>query len=163
MLVSKIDFLKMFDSTPAELVRCATSQDCHIREMAAINPNTPQSVLLSLAHDQSWQVRRNLALNPLAPVEALRMLALSLDEADATLTAVACHPRTQPEMLSRLSDPFYSHDVRLSVARNLNTPHDTLAMLADQDCDELAAAVEDNLGMHRKYPDSFSGLTSYRH
>lgn len=72
---------------PEILSRLAACQYVEVREAVAQNHNTPMEVLLSLLHDDDWQVRETAVLNPDVPLSAVNKL--SDDENEFVCNAVA--------------------------------------------------------------------------
>ncbi len=71
-----------------------------LREAIAHNHNTSSEILVRLVNDRAFSVREMLALNPNTPVDSLEILARELRIREI----LAVHPSTPKEFLARLVD-----------------------------------------------------------
>jgi len=108
---------------------------------AAVNPNTPVSVLEKLAEDEESLVRRGVALNPNTPVSVLEKLAE--DEESLVRSGVAHNPNIPVSVLEKLAEDEESL-VRSGVAHNPNTPVSVLEKLAEDEESLVREAVAHN-------------------
>ena len=113
-----------------------------VRNNIAINPSTPEELLIYLSADRIMDVRATAAQNPRTPAEALATLAK--DKSWEIREAVARNPKLDGKILDELAD-HWSWLVREAVAKNSNTPTETIERLAqDPDQSVQKAARERN-------------------
>lgn len=131
------------------------------RCIAAEGTSTPGELLVELAGDRAYLVRRAVACNPAAPVQA--RLRLALDPSDDIRELAVEHPSVvrsedwrdryeaasvdsvSPELLAILAVDHH-YFVRVAVARHPSAPAQTLAELAvDADPSVRRAAIENQL------------------
>jgi len=89
---------------PRELLELARDEQPSTRALVAQNPACPPEALVLLAREQDPQLRLHLAKNPACPREALALLGQGLTEDRELFQALAAHPSTPPELLTRLAD-----------------------------------------------------------
>jgi hypothetical protein len=111
-----INLIRIFD-TCKKSVRDYSPREYIVFDSLALNPNTPQEVLVILA--ESRGVRDMVATNPNTPAEILRRL--SKDSKDAVRYQVARNPNTPIEILETLSQDS-DNLVREEAVRNYQRP-----------------------------------------
>ena len=75
----KLEAAKNPNTPVSVLETLATDENCDVRRRAASNPNTPASTLETLATDENYWVRHNAAMNPNA-TEIVKRLYLMTEE-----------------------------------------------------------------------------------
>lgn len=114
-------------NTPSTLLTTlARADDKDIRAAAATNPNTPQSSLAALANDSDGIVRKGVAGNPRTSEKSFRVLARDHDS--DVRRAVAQNPATPAAVLKAMSNDE-SSGVQLDLIRNPETPLSEFASL----------------------------------
>ncbi|KJH72068.1 hypothetical protein [Aliterella atlantica] len=105
-------------SSPALLTELSNNSDFEIRSLVASNPNTPVDILMKLGEEFPDQILENPVFN-----------LLLLEEPDSRFVrlSLARSTKTNPEVLAKLA-ATEKHDETIccAVARNINTPIDTL-------------------------------------
>ena len=95
-----------------------------IRCVIASYEDTPKELLVELAKDEDWEVRRGVANNSNTPPETLATLAK--DEYVAVRKTVAYNPNTPPETLAELARDIDSNVQKAALA---NPNYDKTASL----------------------------------
>lgn len=111
-----INLIRIFDTCKNNVTDYSPSEYI-VFDSLALNPNTPQEVLIILA--ESRGVRDMVAINPNTPVETLQRL--SKDSEHAVRYQVARNPNTPIEILQALSQDS-DNLVREEAVRNYQTP-----------------------------------------
>ena len=124
--------------------------DAAIRKRVASNRKTPKNILLRLANDPAQEVKISLATNLSADEEIYRILAK--DHMLAVRSVVARFeyiPAIALEILSQDNEV----DIRIEVARNLNSTKAILMKLAHDTNDSVKAIAEQALQRLRDDPN----------
>ena len=151
-------------STPCYLLRKLSSDtETFVQAAVACNPETPRDVLICLSVDASEHVRAGVAWNPNASLDLLTKLALDddsdvlyalaqsqkkyfdllFDEARKSHRSTIASHSDNSDALDRLvgiDDACYDH----LVARNPNTPQESLARLATSEDERVRREVAGN-------------------
>lgn len=129
-------------TTPAMFNDLALDSDASIRKRVASNRKTPKKILKQLAHDSSQAVKISLATNLSADDDVYIILAR--DPMQAVRSVVARFeyvPIAALEILAKDKDI----DIRLEVARNLNTTKEILIQLSHDSDNSVSAIAEQAL------------------
>jgi hypothetical protein len=118
------------------------SEEMQKKFKAAVNPNTPTSILADLAENCPSWIQERVAENPSAPHELLTKLAQHC--CSAVRTAVADNGSTVIEVLVRLVNDE-SADVRYAIAENHHMPLLVLEALAEDENPYVAQRAQKTL------------------
>ena len=147
-----------YDDVCSELVRktastttlkiFAKSDHWCIRVSVAENTKTPKEVLMQLAKDDEWQVRKAVAKRS-SSVTLVEVLAeLAKDKSDGVREAVAENAHTPKEILLKMVEDE-DRWVRQGIADNLNAPTEALIKLA-KDNDEVIRNIAVHILKYRQ-------------
>lgn len=157
-------------ASPQELAELLEKCDNYysVKEAIADNPKTSINLLVKLADDKDiyyadkydsasassrvLDVLGALAANPKTPAESLRKIEkraanqywMWSEKKDAVKRAVACHPNTLPDVLTKLEKDTDSIVRDCAIASNPKTPIYVLTSLADDKEYSIRAAVARN-------------------
>jgi len=129
------------EATVEVLVSLAKDNDWHVRRRVGQNPSTPVKVLAELARDEHRDVRLAVAKNPHTPTAML--VAFSKDEHWRVRKAVAKNPLNLAGVLEGLANDE-RFEVRKEVASNPSPPVAVLAELAKDDEYQVRFCVAKN-------------------
>ncbi|MEW6491455.1 MAG: hypothetical protein AB1589_02730 [Cyanobacteriota bacterium] len=142
-------FVAKNPNIPVQLLDYLIQSDYHnVRHSAARNPNTPLKLLEQLMQDEDKYVRSFAARNPNNPINLFLEAMLKDCVQDCTLSLlrflVLLHPQTPAKTLAenRYSSAWLE---RYAIAKNPNTPLDTLNTLAKDANRIVRAAAKANI------------------
>jgi len=124
--------------TMEQLTQLADDSDWRVRQAVARNRKTPAALLEKLARDRDPQVRIGVATN-LATTETVFMI-LAVDPDEQVRSVTARFEYVPVAVLAKMASDK-SADIRLEVARNLNTSRDTLRLLSHDPQPEVAQSA----------------------
>jgi len=127
---------------PALLAELAENESESVRAAVAINPSTPDEILDKLSNDWHSEVLVSLALNPKLKKEKLAVLAEDEDFAVRSAVAKNTYAATA-EIFSKFAEDK-NISVRLSAARNPNTPIEVLEKLSRDEKSDIRAEIAMN-------------------
>ncbi len=146
-------------NTPVNLLKqLAQDNEGHIRARVALNPNTPVNLLEQLAQDNEGFVRRAVVQNPNTPVNLSLEIMLKFYAKDSfnyipslCRLIILLHPQTPAKALTENSCSLVWLE-RYAIAQNLNTPLDTLKVLAKDANRIVGAAAKAHLQRRHQEP-----------